>query len=122
MLSDCFLSMLEHTDTQVKLFARGLVEWALSVQFARQGSACNQSVRYMELRYEDLLCKPAEKLKELHAFLKLGGSADQIIEAAEKVLREPGGPTPLSCEAEVLEALRGSLIETMLHEAQYPSA
>jgi hypothetical protein len=63
----------EQCDT---MFARGLLEWRMSVEVAREDLAGLPQNRWMEIRYEDFISNPARTAAELEAFIGLTPSKE----------------------------------------------
>lgn len=116
-LSEAFGGHLRASRDEERLFARGLVEWALSVRAARDGHGELQPpAPWLEVRYEELLARPAEVIAAIEALLGLG-PCEAVRRAAAETLRPAPEPRPLGrVEAEVLLSARGSRIEGLLRE------
>lgn len=115
-LSADFSAHLESRDLGVRLFSRGLVEWALSLETARTdaGNVRDESP-CLEVRYEDLLADPSAALLAIEEFLGIEHSAEVHRCAVETSRRREAEPLT-AAEADVLRTLRGSRIETLLRE------
>lgn len=115
-LGAAFQRHLESSDVGVRLFARGLVEWALSMEAARSGaSAVIEESPCLELRYEDLIASPSSSLSALEDFLGLERS-EEVHACAAETLRTRDAKPLSTVEADVLKGLRGSKIEELLLE------
>lgn len=110
-----FRKLTEASDLGARLFARGLVEWALSVRAARRGAEAAAGAGWLELRYEDLLVDPDAALAAAEHLLGLSPSPAARRCAREALRGRPGGP-PSTVEAKVLAALHQSFIEALLCE------
>ncbi|CAE8693309.1 unnamed protein product [Polarella glacialis] len=119
-LSAEFRAWLEEpTPLEARLFARGLVEWYLTVQAARDGlKALRATTKFIEVRYEELLESPGKILSDVEELMGLQTSAEAR-QYAQQVLRRspPAAQAATSVEEEILATVRGSKLEAMLLEA-----
>jgi len=115
-LGEEYTRFLKSRDLKTQGFARGLVEWALTVEAAREGAkALASSASFLEVRYEDLVANPEGTLDALEAFLGLERSLE-VRRCATATLKARWDRSFSTNEAAVLRALQGSRVEALLHE------
>ncbi|CAL1167361.1 unnamed protein product [Cladocopium goreaui] len=109
-----FLAVLEApTEPRKLLFARGLVEWALSVRAAAEAAGSDM----LEISYEELTRDPSAVLEQVEAFLFASPPERGDVDTwARQTLRREPEAGLATAELEVLELLKGSGIDTFLAE------
>lgn len=115
-IGDGLVARVDGLDTQQKLFSRGLVEWALSIHFARsslQDLGDFRKQRLMEVRYEDLVVNPEGVLASLENFIELP-ACGAVSNFAKSAIRKRSPCEPTNSELIVLRSARGSLVEQLL--------
>ena len=95
---------------------RGLLEWRLSVQAAREALAALPAAHHLEVRYEALLADPVEVCAALEAFIGIPPDAGLRGFALAEVGRGPAsrGPRPLP---PVAECIAGPLLAELGYQS-----
>jgi len=95
------------------LFARGLVEWALSVQALRNAAGPD----ILEICYEELTINPSAVLERLQVLFVHNDEGPKVAHWAKEILRPCTTDVPLTAmEDEVVKLMRGSGIDQLLEE------
>ncbi len=100
-------------------YEKGLLEWRLSCQSARQNLLKTASARVRFLHYEILLARPIPVLDAIFEWLKIPSHPNPQRFAQQKIQRPPTGDIPAGPQSDFEAKLAGPLLDIHKREADH---